>query len=104
MSVDVLPQPAQLAAPDPQNRAGSVAAVFGVPEAQFVRKLGSSMLLVMLFSGLPSAFQVTGDFVQSQGSPINFPRSLLTSSQAVRILFVMVVFRAAITLTGNNIC
>lgn len=44
-------------------------------------------------------FQVTGDFVQSQGSPINFPRSLLTSSQAVRILFVLVVFRAAVILT-----
>lgn len=95
----MLPQPVPLVAPDPQNRAGSVAAVFGVPEAQSVLKLGSSMLLVMLFSGLPSTFQVTGDFVQSQGSPVNFPQSLLTSFQAVRILFVMVMFKAVITLT-----
>lgn len=44
------------ASPDSQNRAGSVAAVFGVPEAQAVLKLDSSVLLVILFSSLPSAF------------------------------------------------
>lgn len=75
------------ASPDSQNRAGSVAAIFGVPEAQAVLKLDSSVLLVMLFLGLPSAFSSHWWFCSkprvSNKLPTEPPKKLPSSANSI---------------------